>query len=62
MVVTATLGDFRLTNWNPWISSVIYSIQAEIKDTTYIARSDSYLDLHINIENEDLLRMKLPKR
>jgi hypothetical protein len=34
----------------------------EIKDTTYIARSASYLDLHIKIESEDLLRMKLPKR
>jgi hypothetical protein len=31
----------------------------EIKDTTYTARSASYLDLHLKIDSEDWLRVKL---
>ena len=37
----------------------IYSIEHEIKDTIYTARSDSYLDHHLEIDNECRLRTKL---
>ena len=37
----------------------IYPIQLEIKDTTVSARSSSYLDLHLEIDNEGRLRTKL---
>jgi hypothetical protein len=36
----------------------IYPIELEIKDTTDTDRSDSYLDLHLAIDSEDLLRSK----
>ena len=35
-----------------------YPIELEIKDTTYIVRYASYLDLHLKIDNEDWLRNK----
>jgi hypothetical protein len=37
----------------------IYPIELEIKDTPDTARSASDLDLHIGIDSEDWLRMKL---
>jgi len=37
----------------------IYPIEIEIKDTTDIARSASYLDLHLAIDIEGWLRTKL---
>ena len=37
----------------------IYPIELEIKDTTDTARSASYLDLHLEIDNEGRLRTKL---
>jgi hypothetical protein len=37
----------------------IYSIELEIKDTTDIYRSASYLDLHLEIDSEGKLRTKL---
>ena len=37
----------------------IYAIEHEIKDTIYTARSDSYLDHHLEIDNESRLRTKL---
>jgi hypothetical protein len=37
----------------------IYSIELEIKDTTDTYRSASYLDLHLEIDSEGRLRMKL---
>ena len=37
----------------------IYPIELEIKDTTDIDRSASYLDLHLEIDSEGLLRTKL---
>jgi hypothetical protein len=37
----------------------IYLIELEIKDTTDTDRSVSYLDLHIEIDNEGRLRTKL---
>ena len=37
----------------------IYHIKLEIKDTTDTARSASYLDLHLEIDNEGRLRTKL---
>jgi hypothetical protein len=37
----------------------IYPIELEIKDTTDTDRSASYLDLHLEIENEARLRTKL---
>ena len=37
----------------------IYSIELEIKDTTDIYRSASYLDLHLDIDSEGKLRTKL---
>ena len=37
----------------------IYSIEVEIKDTTYTDRSASYLDLHLDIDSEWRLRTKL---
>jgi hypothetical protein len=36
----------------------IYPIELEIKDTTDIDRSASYLDLHLEIDNEGRLRTK----
>jgi hypothetical protein len=36
----------------------IYPIKLEIKDTKYTARSVSYLDLHLEIDNERGLRTK----
>jgi hypothetical protein len=36
----------------------IYPIKLEIKDTKYTARSASYLDLHLEIDNERGLRTK----
>ena len=40
----------------------IYPIKLEITDTTDTDRSASYLDLHLEIDNECLLRTKLDKR
>jgi hypothetical protein len=40
----------------------IYPIELEIKDTTDTDRSASYLDLHLEIDNEGRLRTKLYKR
>ena len=37
----------------------IYSITLEIKDTMDTAKSASYLNLSLEIDNEGLLRMKL---
>ena len=37
----------------------IYPIELEIKDTTDTDRSVSYLDLHLEIDSEGRLRMKL---
>ena len=37
---------------------LIVSIELEIKDTTDEARSASYLDLHLEIDNEGRLRTK----
>ena len=37
----------------------IYRIELEIKDTTDIDRSASYLDLHLEIDSEGWLRTKL---
>ena len=37
----------------------ICPIELEIKDTTYTDRSASYLDLHLEIDNEGRLRTKL---
>jgi hypothetical protein len=37
----------------------IYLIEIEIKDTTYTARSASYLELYLDIDTEGRLRMKL---
>jgi hypothetical protein len=37
----------------------IYNIELEIKDTTNTYRSDSYLDLHLEIDNTERLRTKL---
>jgi hypothetical protein len=37
----------------------IYPIELEIKDTTDTDRSASYLDLHLEIDSEEQLRMKL---
>ena len=37
----------------------IYPIEREIKDTTDTYRSASYLDLHLEIDSEGLLRTKL---
>ena len=37
----------------------IYTIELEIKDTTYIDRYVSYLDLHLEIDSEGRLRTKL---
>ena len=37
----------------------IYPIELEIKDTTDTDRSASYLDLHLEIDNEGRLRTKL---
>ena len=37
----------------------IYPIELEIKDTTDTERSASYLDLHLKIDNDGRLRMKL---
>jgi hypothetical protein len=37
----------------------IYPIESEIKDTTDTAMSASYLDLHLEIDSECLLRTKL---
>jgi len=37
----------------------IYHIELEIKDTTYTAKSASYLYLHLEIERDGLLRTKL---
>jgi hypothetical protein len=39
--------------------SIIYPIEIEIKDTTYTGRSASYLNLHLEIDSEDLLKTKL---
>ena len=39
-----SLGDFV---------DCIYPIELEIKDTTIIARSASYLDIHLEIDSED---------
>ena len=36
----------------------IHPIELEIKDTTYTARSASYLDLHLEMNSEDRLRIK----
>jgi hypothetical protein len=37
----------------------IYPIELEIKDTKYTDRSASYLDLHLEIDREERLRVKL---
>ena len=37
----------------------IYPTELEIKDTTDTARAASYLDLHLDIDSERRLRMKL---
>ena len=37
----------------------IYFIGLEIKETTYTDRSASYLDLHLEIDNEGRLRIQL---
>ena len=37
----------------------IYPIELEINDTTDTAKSGSYLDLHLEIDNEDRLKTKL---
>ena len=37
----------------------IYSTELEIKETTNTDRSSSYLDLHLEIDSEERLRMKL---
>ena len=37
----------------------IYSIELEIKDTTDTDMSASYLDIHLEIDNEGRLRTKL---
>ena len=37
----------------------IYPIDLEIKDTTETDRSASYLDIHLDIDNEERLRTKL---
>ena len=37
----------------------IFPIELEIKDTTDTYRSASYLDLHLEIDSEGRLRMKL---
>ena len=40
----------------------IYPIELEIKDTTDTDRSASYLDLHLAIDSEGRLRMKLRQK
>jgi len=42
--------------------SKIISIELEIKDTTDTDRSASYLDLHLEIDSEGRLRMKLRQK
>jgi hypothetical protein len=37
----------------------IYPIELEIKDTTDTDRSDSFLDLHLEIDSEGRIRMQL---
>ena len=37
----------------------IYPIEIEIKDTTDTVKSTSYLDLHLEIDNEGRLKIKL---
>jgi hypothetical protein len=41
------------------VVNLIYPIEPEIKDTTDTDRSASYLDLHLEIDNEGRLRTKL---
>jgi hypothetical protein len=43
---------------NDFVDS-IYPIESEINYTTDTDRSTSYLDLHLEIDNEGRLRMKL---
>jgi hypothetical protein len=38
---------------------LIYPIELEIKDTTDTARSDSYLDILIELDNEGRVRTRL---
>ena len=45
-----------LNNSRFW--DLINPIKLEIKDTTYIDMSASYLDLHLEIDSEERLRMK----
>jgi hypothetical protein len=40
----------------------IYPIELEIEDTTKTDRSASYLDLHLDIDNERRLRTKLRQK
>ena len=37
----------------------LYPIELEIKDTTYTVKSASYLDIHLEIDNEGRLKTKL---
>jgi len=46
-----TLNNYKLCNF----IDGIYSTELEIKHTAEIARSHSYLDLHLAIDNEGLL-------
>jgi hypothetical protein len=46
---------------NSWFGEFvdrIYPLELKIKDTTYIDKSASYLDLHIEIDSEGRLRTK----
>jgi hypothetical protein len=41
------------------LSTMLYPIELEIKDTTDTDKSASYLDLHIEFDSESRLRAKL---
>ena len=51
------------TSWN-WLQvmTIISLIESEIKDPTYTSISASYLDLHLEIDSENLLTKLYDKR
>ena len=51
------------TSWN-WLQvmTIISLIEFEIKDPTYTSMSASYLDLHLEIDSENLLTKPYDKR
>jgi hypothetical protein len=60
MVFVSTLAILSLNNsrFRDFVDR-IYSIELEIKDTTDTDMSASYLDIHLEIDNEGRLRTKL---